>query len=96
MTNKWQRTLSRLSCEGGAALAYLAIFMFLLLIIAFGYQIDMSFTAASSAQGQIAMDEAGFGSCTNTYACEAECPKGISVANIAKMNRDYIKASFAS
>jgi len=38
----------------------------------------------------IAMDEAGFGSCTNTYACEAECPKGISVINIAKMNRDYI------
>ncbi|MCB0746345.1 MAG: succinate dehydrogenase/fumarate reductase iron-sulfur subunit [Ignavibacteriae bacterium] len=43
-----------------------------------------------------AMDEAGFGSCTNTYACEAECPKGISVTNIAKMNRDYIKASFVS
>lgn len=40
----------------------------------------------------IAMDEAGFGSCTNTYACEAECPKGISVLNIARMNRDFIKA----
>ncbi len=40
-----------------------------------------------------AMDEAGFGSCTNTYACEAECPKGISVSNIARMNRDYFKAS---
>ena len=39
------------------------------------------------------MDEEGFGSCTNTYACEAECPKGISVSNIARMNRDYIKAS---
>ncbi len=39
-----------------------------------------------------AMDEAGFGSCTNTYACEAECPKGISVLNIARMNRDFIKA----
>ncbi len=39
-----------------------------------------------------AMDEAGFGSCTNTYACEAECPKGISIRNIAQMNRDYIKA----
>jgi len=36
------------------------------------------------------MDEMGFGSCTNTYACEAECPKGISVTNIAKMNRDFI------
>jgi len=37
----------------------------------------------------IAHDESGFGSCTNTYACEAECPKGISVSNIARMNRDY-------
>ncbi len=38
------------------------------------------------------MDEMGFGSCTNTYACEAECPKGISITNIARMNRDYLKA----
>jgi len=38
------------------------------------------------------MDENFFGSCTNTYACEAECPKGISVSNIARMNRDYLKA----
>ena len=37
----------------------------------------------------IAHDESGFGSCTNTYACEAECPKGISISNIARMNRDY-------
>lgn len=37
----------------------------------------------------MAMDEAGFGNCTNTYACEAECPKGISVSNIARMNRDF-------
>lgn len=42
------------------------------------------------------MDEAGFGSCTNTYACEAECPKGISVKNIARMNRDYIVSKAAS
>ncbi len=38
------------------------------------------------------MDELGFGSCTNTYACEAECPKLISVEHIAKMNRDYFTA----
>lgn len=38
------------------------------------------------------MDELGFGSCSNTYACEAECPKGISVKNIARMNRDYFMA----
>jgi len=39
------------------------------------------------------MDENLFGSCTNTYACEAECPKGISVLNIARMNRDYFMAN---
>lgn len=37
-----------------------------------------------------AMDEEGFGSCTNTNACEAECPKNISVANIARLNREYL------
>ena len=36
------------------------------------------------------MDKEGFGNCTNTYACEAECPKGISVLNIARMNREYL------
>ncbi len=36
------------------------------------------------------MDELGFGNCTNTYACEAECPKGISVENIARMNREFL------
>ncbi len=41
------------------------------------------------------MDKEGFGKCTNTYACEAECPKGISVENIARMNREYFKAVFA-
>lgn len=39
------------------------------------------------------MDEEGFGSCTNTSACEAECPKGISISNIARMNQEYIKAN---
>ena len=38
------------------------------------------------------MDEMGFGNCTNTYACEAECPKGITITNIARMNREFIKA----
>jgi len=39
------------------------------------------------------MDAEGFGNCTNTGACEAECPKGISLYNIAKMNRDYMWSS---
>lgn len=38
------------------------------------------------------MDELGFGNCTNTGACEAECPKGISITNIARMNREYLGA----
>jgi len=39
------------------------------------------------------MDDEGFGNCTNTGACEVECPKGISLDNIARMNREYLKAS---
>lgn len=40
------------------------------------------------------MDKEGFGNCTNTEACEAECPKGISVTNIARMNREFLRATF--
>lgn len=39
------------------------------------------------------MDEQGFGNCTNTGACEVECPKEISVTHIARMNREFLKAS---
>ncbi len=39
------------------------------------------------------MDDEGFGNCTNTGACEVECPKGISLENIARMNREYMSAS---
>lgn len=39
------------------------------------------------------MDLEGFGNCTNTGACEVECPKGISLENIARLNREYLKAS---
>lgn len=41
------------------------------------------------------MDKEGFGNCTNTGACEAECPKGISIENIARMNRLYLGASLS-
>jgi succinate dehydrogenase / fumarate reductase iron-sulfur subunit len=41
------------------------------------------------------MDKEGFGACTNTGACSAECPKEISMANIAMMNREYLTARFA-
>ena len=39
------------------------------------------------------MDEEGFGNCTNTGACEVECPKGISLENIARMNREFLSAN---
>lgn len=39
-----------------------------------------------------AMDEAGFGNCSNTGACEAECPKDIKLENIARLNREFYKA----
>jgi succinate dehydrogenase iron-sulfur subunit len=41
------------------------------------------------------MDDLGFGNCTNTYACEAECPKDISIANIARMNREFLVAKIS-
>lgn len=43
-----------------------------------------------------AMDKEGFGNCTNTGACEAECPKSISVRHIARMNREFLASSFAA
>ena len=42
------------------------------------------------------MEKEGFGACTNTYACSAECPKGIDLSNIARMNREYFTASISS
>ncbi|MFD0989429.1 succinate dehydrogenase/fumarate reductase iron-sulfur subunit [Mariniflexile jejuense] len=50
--------------------------------------------AADRVRNMVAqMDLEGFGNCTNTGACEIECPKGISLENIARMNRELIKAS---
>ena len=43
-----------------------------------------------------AMDAEGFGNCTNTGACEVECPKEISLVNIARMNREYLRALFSN
>ncbi|WP_420603415.1 succinate dehydrogenase/fumarate reductase iron-sulfur subunit [Flagellimonas sp.] len=50
--------------------------------------------AADRVQNMVRqMDLEGFGNCTNTGACEVECPKGISLENIARMNREYLSAS---
>ena len=52
--------------------------------------------AAKRAKAMVAkMDELGFGNCTNTRACEAVCPKCESIANIARLNREFIKAKLA-
>ena len=49
--------------------------------------------AAKRVQAMVKkMDELGFGNCTNTGACEAECPKGIKISHIAKLNREFICA----
>ncbi|MEG1572304.1 MAG: succinate dehydrogenase/fumarate reductase iron-sulfur subunit [Bacteroidales bacterium] len=52
--------------------------------------------ASRRVQAMVAkMDELGFGSCTNTGACEAECPKGITLDHIAKLNREFICAKLS-
>ncbi len=53
--------------------------------------------AAKRAMGMVKkMDERGFGNCSNERECEAECPKEISITNIARLNREFIKAGFFS
>jgi succinate dehydrogenase / fumarate reductase iron-sulfur subunit len=42
------------------------------------------------------MDKEGFGACTNTGACEATCPKEISLSNIARLNQEYLSAALVS
>jgi succinate dehydrogenase/fumarate reductase-like Fe-S protein len=65
--------------------------------------ISQDFTVCSPAPGQpeakervramiAEMDQQGFGSCSNTGACEAQCPKQIKLFNIARLNREYYKA----
>jgi succinate dehydrogenase / fumarate reductase iron-sulfur subunit len=52
--------------------------------------------AKKRARNMVAkMDELGFGGCTNTGACEVECPKSISIVNIARLNREYLVARFS-
>ena len=49
--------------------------------------------AAARAKAMVAkMDELGFGNCTNTGACAAECPKNIKLSNIARLNREFLCA----
>jgi len=53
--------------------------------------------AAKRAQAMVrTMDACGFGNCSNERECESECPKDISITNIARFNREFIKAGFLS
>jgi len=52
--------------------------------------------AAKRVQAMVGqMDECGFGNCSNETECEVECPKGISILNIARLNREFFKAEFS-
>lgn len=76
------------TCKNGSAMLFVSAKVSQLALLPQG-----KIEAARRAKAMVAkMDELGFGSCTNTGACEAECPKGISIANIARLNREFLAA----
>ncbi|MBE6340782.1 MAG: succinate dehydrogenase/fumarate reductase iron-sulfur subunit [Marinilabiliaceae bacterium] len=76
------------ACKNGSAMLFVSAKVSQLALLPQG-----RVEAARRAKAMVAkMDELGFGNCTNTRACEAECPKGISIANIARLNREFLKA----
>ncbi len=78
------------ACKNGSAMLFVSAKVSQLALLPQG-----RVEAARRAKAMVAkMDELGFGNCTNTGACEAECPKGVSIANIARLNREYICAKF--
>ena len=79
------------TCKNGSAMLFVAARVSSLALLPQG-----KVEAANRARAMVAkMDELGFGNCTNTRACELECPKGISVAHIARLNREFLKAKFS-
>ncbi len=76
------------ACKNGSAMLFVSAKVSQLALLPQG-----RVEAARRAKAMIAkMDELGFGNCTNTRACEMECPKNISVSNIARLNREFICA----
>ena len=76
------------TCKNGSAMLFVAARVSSLALLPQG-----KIEAARRAKAMVAkMDELGFGSCTNTQACEMECPKSISIAHIARLNREYLCA----
>ena len=79
------------TCKNGSAMLFVAARVSSLALLPQG-----KVEAAKRARAMVKkMDELGFGNCTNTRACELECPKGISVSHIARLNREYLKAKFS-
>ena len=79
------------TCKNGSAMLFVAARVSSLALLPQG-----RIEAAKRARSMVKkMDELGFGNCTNTRACELECPKGISVSHIARLNREYLKAKFS-
>jgi succinate dehydrogenase / fumarate reductase iron-sulfur subunit len=80
------------TCKNGSAMLFVAARVSSLAKLPQG-QVE----ATRRAKAMVAkMDELGFGNCTNTGACQAECPKGITINHIARLNREYLKAKFRS
>ena len=78
------------ACKNGSAMLFVSAKVSQLALLPQG-----RVEAARRARAMVAkMDELGFGNCTNTGACAAECPKSVSLSNIARLNREFIKAKF--
>lgn len=76
------------ACKNGSAMLFVSAKVSQLALLPQG-----KIEAARRAKAMVAqMDELGFGNCTNTRACEVECPKNISITNIARLNRQFIGA----
>jgi len=79
------------ACKNGSAMLFVSAKVSQLALLPQG-----KVEAARRAKAMLSkMDELGFGNCTNTRACEAVCPKSESIANIARLNREFIKAKLA-
>lgn len=76
------------ACKNGSAMLFVSAKVSQLALLPQGHAERAKRVEAMVAQ----MDAEGFGSCSNTYACEAECPKEISVQHIARLNREYLRA----
>ncbi|MDR0982685.1 MAG: succinate dehydrogenase/fumarate reductase iron-sulfur subunit [Culturomica sp.] len=76
------------TCKNSSAMLFVAAKVSQLALLPQG-----KIEAARRAKAMVAkMDELGFGNCTNTGACESECPKQISISHIARLNREFLKA----